>query len=147
MEFIIFNCFDERWMPNILMLIIIFVHLAMGRNTSLFAAIVAGLIKDSFSADMFGFNLYSFLICSYALTLIIKHVYRRGSPSSRLLVVFICVILNFFVQYFIYLANDAISFVDAFRFILVPELLLTLFLAPFIFKQLEKCVSKLFVLS
>ena len=58
LEFFLFNYVHPWVTPNFLLLLIIFVNLWLGIRFSLFAAVVAGLLKESFSTDFFGFHIF-----------------------------------------------------------------------------------------
>ncbi len=55
-------------MPNLLLLAVIYFNLAFGIRYSIFAAVVAGLFRDSFGAGIFGLNIFAFVVCAYLTT-------------------------------------------------------------------------------
>lgn len=129
--------------PNLLLLLIIFVNLWLGIRYSIFTAVVAGLLKDSFSADFFGLHILVFIMCAYATTLFARYLYQRGSTFSRLLLVACIVLLNFFLEFILHWGTPGIS--SAFSRILVPQFVLTLLLMEFVFQNLRLCASRFFV--
>ncbi|MBF0521458.1 MAG: rod shape-determining protein MreD [Candidatus Omnitrophica bacterium] len=144
-EFLLFN-FVGRWiMPNLLLLVVIFFNLLWGIRFSLFTAVIAGLLQDSFSTNPFGVHLFSFVVCAFAATLIKKIIYPGGSRSIRLLLVSLIVIVNFLVQFFLHMVFGVVDVRETMRFIFIPEMLTTLIVTNYCFNQLKICVLKFFV--
>ncbi|MBU1997618.1 MAG: rod shape-determining protein MreD, partial [Candidatus Omnitrophica bacterium] len=85
LEFLIFNIVGRWFMPNLLLLLVIFFNLYLGIRYSIFTAVCAGLLKDSFCASVFGINLVSYVVCAYMVTFLKRYIYHAGSKSSRLL--------------------------------------------------------------
>ena len=87
-EFFLFNLAGRWFMPNLLLLVIIYFNLAFGIRFSIFAAVVAGLLKDSLTTGIFGFNIFSFVLCAYMTTILKRYLHYVASRRSRLLLVF-----------------------------------------------------------
>jgi len=141
-EFLLFNFFGHWFMPNLLLLLIIFFNLFLGIRYSLLVAVLAGILQDSMSTGFFGVNILSFIICAYMTTLIDKFLYIKGSRVSRLLLIFIVLILNVSCHYIFYSMFNPINILSVLRFVLLPELITTLIVANLVIKQLKKCVLK-----
>ena len=141
-EFVLFNLLGRWFTPNLLIVLIIFFNFYLGIRYSLLAAIVAGIVKDSFGIDFFGSNIFSFVICAYLTTLIKRYLYQIGSISSRVLLVFFITILNAVIHTII---NSIFGFVD-FREVIVnvlfPELLATMLMANYAWNRLKKIVIR-----
>ena len=144
-EFIIFNQLGPWLTPNLLLLLMIFFGLFLGIRFSLYIAVLAGIIRDSFSTDIFGIYLFSFVLCAFILSFIERNIYHRGSHSSRMVTVFfvssIFVISQFVIRLMFYPLNPFF----AFKNIYIPEVITTLLVTTFIFTLLKKCVSRYFV--
>ena len=142
-EFFIYNYVSPWLMPNLLLLFIVFVNLWLGIRYSIFAAIFAGLLKDSFSTDFLGFHMFTFVVCAYTATMIYQYYYQKGSIFYRWVLVGSIVCINFILQFFLHLSTSGIG--ASFIQVLIPELLLTLLVTEFVFASLRICASKLFV--
>ncbi len=132
-------------MPNLLLLVIIYFNLAFGIRFSIFAAILAGVLKDSFSADIFGFNIFSFVLCAYMTTVLKRYLHYVASRRSRLLLVFFIASINISIHFCLHVMFGKVNAGEVFQFVFIPEIIITLIATSFVFAQLQKCVSKLFV--
>ena len=144
-EFVLFNTFGIWFKPNLLLLLVIFSNFAFGIRFSIIAAILAGMIKDSFSTGIFGINFLSFIICAYLVTFLMRFIHVRGRAAQRLLLVFYIVSANVFLQYCFYSIFIKTHPGIVFRSVLLPELLTTLIVANTTIRFLKICVSRLFV--
>lgn len=144
-EFILFNLIGNWARPQLLILLVIFFNLYLGIRYGLYAAILAGLITDSFSTSVFGLNIVAFIICAYMTTLLRKYVYYRGSRMSRLILVFCICLIDFFVRVVLNAMLGQVDVYGAITVVLPPALIMTLLCTSYTFQQLRLCVSKLFV--
>ncbi|MCK4882524.1 MAG: rod shape-determining protein MreD [Candidatus Omnitrophica bacterium] len=144
-EFFLFNMAGRWFMPNLLLLAIIYFNLAFGIRYSIFTAVLAGALKDSFSVGVFGINIFSFVLCAYLTTVLKRYLHYVASRRSRLLLVFLITVINILVHFFLQAMFAKIDVVQILKFVFIPEVLTTLIAASFIFAELKKCVSKLFV--
>jgi rod shape-determining protein MreD len=135
-----------RWFkPNLLLIIVVFFNLSWGTRYCLAAAIIGGLIKDSFSPNFFGMNIFSFIACGYLVTFIKMYVYHVGSKADRVLMVFLIVILNVIIQYLVKVVLSYVNLGQAIHYVFLPEVLTTTIAAGYTFDRLKQCVSNLFV--
>ena len=144
-EFMIFNLFGRIFLPNLSLILIMFINLSLGIRYGLFAAIISGVIKDSLGIGFFGSHTLSFVVCAFLAVYLQKYIYQRGSGLSRLILLGAMVGTDFLIQFFLNLMSGEVFIADALRFIFVPEILATLLLADFSFAGLKKCVLKFFV--
>ncbi len=142
-EYFLFNMVGHWLMPDLLLLLVIFLGLYFGIRHSLFSAVLAGILKDSFSINPFGVNVVAFMTCAFMVTVFSKYLYRRGSQTSRIFLVFYVVVINTIVRYFCHKMFGPIDFGQVLKFIFVPQALATLILATYVFNQLKQCVTKL----
>ena len=145
LEFILFDLFGRFFMPNLLLLLVIFITLCYGVRFGLIAALLSGIMKDSFAASLFGIHVFSFIMFVYAAPIIKKHLYYASSTTSRLVLVLILTVLNVAINFFGELVFNPVSITQVFKFILFPQLLATLLVTAFVFQQLKICVSKFYV--
>ena len=142
-EFFLFNLGGRWFMPNLLLLGIIYFNLAFGIRYSIFAAVLAGIFKDSFGAGVFGVHIFSFVLCAYMTTILKRYLHYAASRRSRFLLV-LCVTITHIMGYFcLQLFVGKVNMVDVLTFVVIPEILTTLLVTSFIFAQLRKCVLKL----
>ncbi|MFH1360889.1 MAG: rod shape-determining protein MreD [Candidatus Omnitrophota bacterium] len=143
-EFLLFNLFGSWFRPNLLLLLVIFANSIYGIRYSLFVAFAAGLLKDSFSAGIFGVHIFAFVLCAYATTLIKRYFYELEIGLSQILTTFLISLLNGLTVYCILLINENINFIQAVQYVILPNVILTTLVSVFIYKGLRQCASKLF---
>ncbi|MBN1869978.1 MAG: rod shape-determining protein MreD [Candidatus Omnitrophica bacterium] len=144
-EFFLYNMVGRIFVPDLLLLAIIYFNLAFGIRYSIYAAVLAGIMKGSFSTDMFGFHIFSFVLCAYVTTVLKRYLHYVASHRSRLLLVFLIILTNLLIQLLLRSIVGEIDPIQCFKFVFVPEILMTLVVTSFIFAELKKCVSRLFV--
>ena len=135
-----------RWFkPNLILIVVVFFNLFWGTRYSLAAAMIGGLLKDSFGAHFFGLNIFSLIICAYLTTFVKLYIYHVGSKSGRVTMVFFIVIFNIIIQYLSKVMLSYVHFPQAFHYVFLPEILATTLAAGYTFDKLKRCVSNLFV--
>jgi rod shape-determining protein MreD len=144
-EFFLFNLVGRWFMPNLLLLVVIYFNLVFGIRFSIFAAILAGILKDSFSADAFGLNIFAFVLCAYMTTFLKRYLHYVASRRSRLLLVFFIMVVNIATLSGLHVMLENVDPGEIFKFVFIPETIVTLMATSFVFLQLRKCVSRLFV--
>jgi len=130
-------------MPNLLLLVIIYFNLAFGIRYSIFAAVLAGIFKDSFGAGVFGAHIFSFVLCGYMTTILKRYLHYVASRRSRLLLVLCVTIIHIMGYLCLQLIVGKVNMVQVLTYVVIPEILTTLLVTSFIFTQLRKCVLKL----
>jgi rod shape-determining protein MreD len=143
-EFMMFNWFSTRWVPNLMIVLIVFFNLAFGIRYAIFAAVFGGLLQDAFGLQIFGINLLTLVVCAYLTTALKPYLYQSGSNSSRVAFVGVVLTADFLLRYLLSLKNGGPDFFPAFRYIFVPQMLLTLLITVGLFKQLRRCVLRYF---
>lgn len=144
-EYLIYNIVSPLFVPNLLLLSVIFFTLSMGIPMGFFAAGVAGVISDSFSIGPFGGHTVSLMLSVGVVQVLEKYVYHRGSRSSRVLLVFFVSIAYIGIHYLIQLIFGNLNFIEALRKVFIPEIVITLLFTNYIFDYLKSCVSKYYV--
>jgi len=135
-----------RWFsPNLLIILVVFFNLFRGIRYSLAAAFLAGLLKDSFSPNLFGLNIFSFLLCAYLTTFIKMYIYHSGSVVLRMFLVFVISLINIIIHYILTLMVASIPFGEMFVHLLLPEVTATVIITNYAFKKFKECALKLFV--
>jgi len=142
-EFFLFNMGGKWFMPNLLILVIIYFNLAFGIRYSIFAAVLAGVLKDSFAIGTFGIHISAFVLCAYMTTILKRYLHYVASRRSRLLLVFCVTVIHVITLLGFQLFFGKVNVVQIFPFVFMPEVLTTLLVTSFIFTQLKKCVLKL----
>src|SRR5438093_11253128 len=94
----LFEQFGRWFTPDFMILVVIYFNLAFGIRYSLVAAVFAGLFKDSFTINVFGMNIFAFILCAFLTTWIKRYLLQVGSGASRILIVmavtiFYCLLL------------------------------------------------------
>jgi len=142
-ETIIYNVFGHWLKPNLLILFIAFVNLYFGVRQGLFAAVVAGLLKDSFAVGIFGAHVFAFTLSSYLVILIKKYFFHMEALALKLSLAFTLSLLNVLILYLIQVLFTEVNFKDALWVIAVPEVILTTAVGPYCFESFKKCALKL----
>ncbi len=144
-EFFLFNVFGRNWMPNLLLILILFVGLEVGQYQAWGIALFGGFIEDSYSINPLGIHMVSFLVCAFIVLLLKRLIYHETSYFSCLLMMLIICVCNFVIQYLLRSMNCPINFTSALKYVMLPELIITLLVTTVLFKQIKKCALKLFV--
>ncbi len=144
MEFILFNMVGRWFMPNLLLLLIMYFNFSFGIRYSIFAAVLAGVFKDCFGAEVFGLNIFVFVLCVYLTTLLKKYLHYGLSHQSRILLVFVVTSVHYAIHLFSKVMGGGVHIGRSVQFVFIPEILTTLIVASFVFNQLRKCALKLF---
>lgn len=143
-EFLLFNYVGRFFLPNFIILLIIFFNLLLGIRYSIYSAFIGGLLRDSFSGSIFGINIFVLITCAYLVTLSKKYFYRVGSKSSRLLLVLVVMVYNFLAHYLLLVIFGNYNFFEAVKTVFLPETISTLIVATYTFQKLKECASKYF---
>ncbi|MCC6758812.1 MAG: rod shape-determining protein MreD [Candidatus Omnitrophica bacterium] len=137
--------FGAGLVPNFVLIAVIFLNLYRGMNYSLGAAFLGGFFLDSFSGSILGVNVLTFVLCVFLTGTLKMYIYQPGVAESRVLIVFVIVLVNGFLQYFINLiAGVDLPFGEALGRAILPEVILTTFFANVTFERLKDCALKLF---
>ncbi len=140
------NFFEQLFHPNLLILLVIFVDLHLGIRYGIFTAILAGLLKDSFSSNIFGLQIISYLICVYATTLCRRYLfYDIEFGFLRVLMAFLISMTNVIVYYALLSFFHTPDIVDIAFYVLFPEVLATTLVSIVMFRWLKLCVLRLSV--
>lgn len=141
-EFILFSVFGRFFKPNLLLLLVIFFNISRGTEYSIFVAILAGLLKDGFSASEFGAYFISFVVCGYLVTMLRKYFYQVDSGHLRIIVAGVMSLLHAGLVYSLGYAPQMIDFDQALIFVILPEVVATTLVAAFVFDKLKICALK-----
>lgn len=137
-ELVLFNVFGRWFKPNLLVVLVIFINLYLGIRYSLITAVFAGVIRDSFSLGIFGVHIFSFVACAYLTTFIRTYHYQVGSSTSRFFLILVVSLANVVIHYAISVMFLSADFGQMFVSILLPEVLVTVMVAFYIFKILKR---------
>lgn len=137
--------FGAGFVPNFVLIAVIFLNLYRGMNYSLGAAFLGGFLLDSFSGSILGVNVFTFVACVFLTGTLKMYIYQPGVAESRVLIVFVIALANGFLQYFINLiAGVDLPLGETFGRAILPEVILTTFFANVTFERLKDCALKLF---
>jgi len=144
-EFFLFNVVGRWFKPNLLLLLIIYFNLAFGIRYGILGGVVAGLLKDSFGVSVFGLHICAFVLCAYLTIILKRYFHYLGFYWTRILLVVFVTMFYVMVQFGIRLMFGMSDIVNVVCYVFIPELMITLIVAPVVLKYLRKCVLKLFV--
>ena len=137
--------FGPGFVPNFVLVAVIFFNLYRGMRISLGAAFVGGFLLDSFGGGTMGINTFTLVSCAFLTGTLKMYVYQPGVAESRVLMVFVIVLVNSFLQYFIlFLAGVDLHFTEAFTRAILPEAILTILIANVTLERLKDCALRFF---
>ena len=145
LEFVFYHLFGRWFKPNFIILLVIFFNVFFETKYSLFVAIVGGILKDSFSTIGFGTYTFSFIVCSYLVTLIRKYFYQVESGYLRIVVVVVLCFVNSLIVGAVSFSSGFFRLEEIAMYVLLPEALATIVVAVYTFQKLRLCVLKLSV--
>jgi rod shape-determining protein MreD len=142
-EFVLYNAFGAWGKPELVVLVIVFCCLYWGIRHSLWAAFIAGLLKDSFGIEPFGTYLFVYIAAAYLTTLIRQNLYQPGSRFSRAVVTFFVLVAIFILETLLHIRSFEVRLTEALAFILLPQVVITMVATTFVFHWLRDVVVKL----
>jgi rod shape-determining protein MreD len=144
LEVVFAQLFGRWFLPNFFIILIVFLNLFRGTRYSLLCAVLAGVLKDSFSVNIFGLHLFSFIASAYLTTFFKMYFYQVGSQASRILLVFL-ITQSYLLIYFLLSARFVpLPFKEMFVYIFIPQVMATLFVAPFTIEKVKQCALRSF---
>lgn len=132
------------FVPNLLLIAVVFFNLYRGLRYSLIAAFWGGFLLDAFAGTVGGINVFSMVMCAFFAGWLKKYIYQPGVDMSRVLMVMATTSINTLIQYFLMTARADIAFGEAFLTAILPEILWTTLAASYAFEYLKRCASRLF---
>ena len=142
-EFVHYNTVGMWGKPELMVLAVIFCNLYWGIRYGIWAALIAGLLRDAFGIQPFGTYLFIYIAAAYLTIYIRKNIYQPGSRFSRAMAAFLVVTGCFILEIVLRLRQHEVRLPEAVCFILMPQLLTTMIAATFVFQGLRNLVVKL----
>ena len=130
-----------RIQPDFLLIAVIFLSFYVRFSQALLIAFCSGFLKDSFTAGVFGSNIFSFLLITVLLEQYKRYVYREDL-YLKVVLVFLACLINGLINYLVILSQFSASFFSSLFFIILPEGIYTTLFAPAIFWLMRRCVLK-----
>lgn len=143
LENIFYNIFRFWFNPSLILVLIIVINLTWGIRYGLVISFWAGLLKDSFSAGPLGAHILGFVICSYLIFIVRKFFIQMETFLFRCAITAVVVFFNVLILYLVNVLYASINPSQVFFFILLPQILSTVFVASFLFDFYQKCALKL----
>lgn len=132
------------FVPNFVLIGVVFFNLYRGLNYSLGAAFLSGFLLDGYSAGLPGINTFSLVLCAFLTATLKKYIYQPGICESRVLMVVLAAAANSFLQYFVSVTTGMdISFGESLAWGILPEIIMTALVATIMFERLKQCALKL----
>ena len=141
-EFFLFNLFGNFFHPNLLILLLIFLHVRLGLEYSLVVAFLGGMLKDSFSTGILGGHILVFVICAFLISFLKPLIYQKGYNFSRILMAFVMSLISVVLIYWFNMMGGVISAPQSIIYLLLSEVAATTVLSMFTFRRLKRCVLK-----
>ncbi len=145
LQFMTFNILGRQYTPHLLLLLLIFITLVLGIRFGLLTGFLSGFLLDTYSSSLFGLNTLSMIACAYLIVVLHRYIFRSGSRTTILMITFLVLLCDVMIKSLFYLFFSPVRWQEIIRYVVVPQVGLTLFLATFIFRGLRQCASKLFV--
>ncbi len=143
-EQVLIDCFGGWFRPNLLITAVVFFNLYRGIRYGMLTAFWAGLLRDCFSADLFGLHIFVFMGSACLASFVKMYFYIPGSGGWRVFIVFVVTILYVILQGAVRSFFVPIDWGQVLSSILLPELIATTVVAGFVFRKLKECALKLF---
>ena len=143
LEFVLYNAFGAWGKPELMALVVVFCNLYWGIRHSIWAAFIAGMLRDAFCTEPFGTYLLVYITAAYLTTLIRRNFYQPGSVFSRGVVAFFVLIAVFIMEALLHMRFFEVRWGEAVGYILVPQALATMAVATFVFHRLRDTVVRL----
>ncbi|MBF0385697.1 MAG: rod shape-determining protein MreD [Candidatus Omnitrophica bacterium] len=141
-EVFVFGLSEGRFTAHLMLAYIILLGLYLDFRYCFFAAVTSGIFKDSLLTSLSGINTLSFLSCAGLLFILRKYFYHPHSGFSRVWTVFLVLCFNELINFVFYSYLKDISFPEAFRYAIAPNIVLALFFYKPVKYVLEKCVLR-----
>ena len=142
-EFLLFNIFGRWGRSDLLLILIIFFNLYLGIRYGLFAAFFAGILKDAFSAQVFGIYIFLFMCSAFLATVLRRNFYRPGSRLSRLVVTGGVVVVFVLSQAVLYAMTYDLDWKGVIQYVFFPEVLITMASATVVFTKLKELADRI----
>ncbi len=144
LQLIFLQVLGTLFVPNFVLIAVVFFNLYRGLNYSLGAAFLGGFFLDSYGVYPPGINTFSLVLCAFLTGTLKKLIYQPGIPESRVLMVFLAAGANSLLQYSVNsLAAVDIDLGEALTRGILPEIVLTSLVASATFERLKQCALKL----
>ena len=141
-EFILYNAFGAWGKPELMLLGIIFCNLYWGVRYSIWAAFVAGILKDAFGIGPVFTYVFIYIAAAYLTTWVRNNLYQPGSRFSRMVVAFFVLAGVFILETVVHMRFFEVRTGEAVVFVLLPQILMTMVVATFVFHGLRDGVVR-----
>ena len=127
--------------PDFLLVMIIIASLFLEWKQAIFFAVVAGSLKDIFSINTFGLNIFLFALWSYLVTKLSRKISLENN-MLRGAIVFVVIISNAVLIYSLalFLGNSGIS-AGVFLRVMFLEAIYAALISPLVFIALKPIIS------
>ena len=142
-EFVLYNAFGSWGKLELMLLGVIFCNLYWGIRYSIWSAFCAGVLKDAFSISPFGTHILVYITAAYLTTWVRSNFYQPGSRFSRMMAVFFVLAGVFVLETLMRMRLSEVRVSEAFVFIFLPQAVMTMLVATFMFHGLRAAVVKL----
>ena len=141
LEMLLNNSLGVWAKPELLLLSVVFWGLYSSIRDSIFAGVISGLLKDTFSILPFGTYLLVFIAAAYLTTIIRQNLYQPGSRFSRAVVTFFVLLGVFIIEMILYLMHSNVHARDLLINILLPQVVTTMVAVTYVFHRLRDLAS------
>ncbi len=144
LECLLFHLAGSWMKPNFLLLGVIYFSLFNGVRYGLLAALIAGVLRDSFGVYLFGSHLLVFVICAFLCVFLRRLLFQvRGHLLLAALTLMMSVIY-FVLMYIIFSIQYPIELWDALLSVIFPEVFTTILVSAITYQHLRQCVLKFY---
>jgi rod shape-determining protein MreD len=124
--------------PDLVLILVMFAGLFLGPSRGLETGIAGGILKDLFSAGLFGMNAFVFGLTGFLIG-VLNNSFFRESDMNRFFLVFIASVFAMALRYAAFLfvtKNVNITFADYLATSVLPVCLYTVIVAVPVFRKL-----------
>ena len=143
LQFFLFNLLGPWGTPHFLILCVVFFNLYWGIRHSLLSAFLGGFLLDVFSLDSMGTHIFALMVCAYLTIFIRRNFYQPGSYLSRAFAVGASILVYGFVLGILRMIDDGNFSAGGIFYAMIPELIVTIFLANMFFGFLKRWADRL----
>lgn len=134
---------DGRWLPDLMLLTVIFLTLSVGFRYGFAAALAGGILKESFVSLGVGTVILPYLCAAFITDDLKRRLSIQESVISRLGVVFVCVLVQIVIQAVLFMRTQPVDWLSA-SAVIGPQTAVTLIFAETFFNICRPCALNSF---
>lgn len=126
--------------PDLVLMLVIFFAIFFGADIGIEAGFVCGLLKDIFSIDVFGVNIFTLAVTGLAVGILSPKFFKE-SKTAQILLVFAFALFSMFVHFLVSSIVSKIAYISPSEYffeLIIPVSIYTALISAVIFPMLIK---------